>query len=191
MDNTFVKRWITPFSNIENTFIKRWKYLYQTLDRTSIKRYFQIPISFISEWQLLFLWIDMSIADMLSQFGGRCVVDRNNFDHSLKYYTTARYKLLWSCGRNFLKTKIFGNIISIVAFHLMKLLLNPKRSLGFSVWCSSEDTDWKAMWDTTNTIIKFFATTQTLTKVFVQYSRCIFIYNIKLCHYKPNCFIIY
>ena len=40
--------------------------------------------------------------------GGRWVVDRNSFDHSLKCYMTTRYTLLWSCGRNFLKTKILG-----------------------------------------------------------------------------------
>ena len=37
-----------------------------------------------------------------------------------------RYTLLWSCGRNFLKTKIFENVISAVPFHLMKLLLKHK-----------------------------------------------------------------
>jgi len=46
LDNTFIKYWITPFSNIEKTFFKRWTILLpnvrqnpcQTLDNTFAKR---------------------------------------------------------------------------------------------------------------------------------------------------------
>ena len=52
--------------------------VFQTFGKTLSKEY--RSILFLSD-----IRIDMSIADMLSQFGGRWVVDRNSFDHRLKY----------------------------------------------------------------------------------------------------------
>ena len=44
-------------------------------------------------------------AYILSKLCGRCVVDTLGIDHTIKHYPTIRCTLLWSCGRNFLKTK--------------------------------------------------------------------------------------
>ena len=61
--------------------------------------------AYISEWQLLFCRINLSFRNILSKLCGRCVVDTLGIDHTIKHYPTIRCTLLWSCGRNFLKTK--------------------------------------------------------------------------------------